>query len=55
MQLRLSPRLGDKPSFLKRIDAPEKQWILFENSAHTPSLEEPDKFRKIIMKETNRD
>ena len=41
--------------FFERIDAPEKQWILFENSAHTPSLEEPDKFREIIMKETNRD
>lgn len=42
-------------SFFDEIDAPEKQWIWFENSAHTPSLEEPEKFMKIIIKEVSRD
>lgn len=38
-----------------KLKAPEKQWIMFENSAHSPLWEEPDKFIEIILKETAKD
>src|SRR5690625_1243078 len=41
--------------FFNAIKAPEKQWIWFEHSAHTPILEEPEKFVQIILKEIERD
>ena len=31
------------------LKAPSKQLVWFENSAHTPHLEEPDKFRDLLM------
>ena len=31
------------------LQAPSKQLVWFENSAHTPHLEEPDKFRGLLM------
>jgi pimeloyl-ACP methyl ester carboxylesterase len=32
------------------LDAPSKQLVWFENSAHTPHLEEPGKFRDLLMR-----
>jgi pimeloyl-ACP methyl ester carboxylesterase len=34
------------PQIVQEIDEriPNSRWILFENSSHTPHLEEPDKF-----------
>jgi proline iminopeptidase len=32
------------------LNAPSKQLVWFENSAHTPHLEEPDKFRELLMR-----
>lgn len=37
--------------FFTMVEAPEKQWITFEESAHTPFLEEPEKFMKILLLE----
>lgn len=37
------------------LSAEEKQIILFEKSAHTPIFEEPEKFLKILLNETNKD
>lgn len=34
--------------FFNKIKAPEKQWIWFKNSAHTPTFEEEEKFIKIL-------
>jgi pimeloyl-ACP methyl ester carboxylesterase len=31
------------------LDAPSKQLVWFDDSAHTPHLEEPDKFRDLLM------
>ena len=31
------------------LQAPAKQFVWFEHSAHTPHLEEPDKFRDLLM------
>jgi len=31
------------------VEAPSKQLVWFENSAHTPHLEEPEKFRDLLM------
>ena len=38
--------------FFNKIKAPEKQWVWFENSAHTPILEEEEKFIKIFSQIT---
>ena len=35
--------------FHDSLVAPSKQLVWFERSAHTPHLEEPDKFRKLLM------
>ncbi len=32
------------------LEAPSKQLVWFENSAHTPHLEEPKKFRELLMR-----
>ena len=32
------------------LDAPSKGLVWFEHSAHTPHLEEPDKFRDLLMR-----
>ena len=34
--------------FFKRIQSPKKELIIFEESAHFPNIEEPDKFNEII-------
>jgi pimeloyl-ACP methyl ester carboxylesterase len=36
-----------------KIDAPEKAFFSFENSAHSPNMEEPEKFVQIIRKLTS--
>jgi pimeloyl-ACP methyl ester carboxylesterase len=35
--------------FHDSVTAPGKQLVWFENSAHTPHLEEPEKFRELLM------
>src|SRR6266511_850889 len=35
--------------FHDSLTAPSKQLVWFERSAHTPHLEEPDKFRDLLM------
>jgi pimeloyl-ACP methyl ester carboxylesterase len=35
--------------FYDALTAPSKQLVWFENSAHTPHLEEPDKFRDLLL------
>jgi pimeloyl-ACP methyl ester carboxylesterase len=35
--------------FYDSLTAPSKQLVWFERSAHTPHLEEPDKFRHLLM------
>jgi pimeloyl-ACP methyl ester carboxylesterase len=37
--------------YFERIDAPLKRLIWFENSAHNPPLEEPEKFNRILIEE----
>ena len=36
--------------FVGTVQAPSKQLVWFEESAHTPHFEEPDKFRDVIMR-----
>jgi len=36
--------------FASSLEAPNKQLVWFEKSAHTPHLEEPDKFRDVILR-----
>ena len=36
--------------YASALEAPSKQLVWFENSAHTPHLEEPEKFRKLLMR-----
>lgn len=35
--------------YLGALDAPHKEFILFENSAHSPNLEEPERFNLIMQ------
>jgi pimeloyl-ACP methyl ester carboxylesterase len=35
--------------YASSLQAPSKHFVWFENSAHTPHLEEPDQFRDLIM------
>jgi pimeloyl-ACP methyl ester carboxylesterase len=35
--------------YASSLQAPSKQLVWFEHSAHTPHLEEPDKFRDLLM------
>jgi pimeloyl-ACP methyl ester carboxylesterase len=37
--------------YFKMIDAPEKQLIWFENSAHNPPFEEPEKFNRVLIEQ----
>jgi len=41
--------------FFNEISAPEKQWIMFEHSAHSPIWEEREKFMEILFSETKKD
>jgi proline iminopeptidase len=36
--------------YASALEAPSKQLVWFENSAHTPHLEEPEKFRELMMR-----
>jgi pimeloyl-ACP methyl ester carboxylesterase len=36
--------------YASALEAPSKQLVWFENSAHTPHLEEPVKFRDLLMR-----
>jgi proline iminopeptidase len=36
--------------YANSLEAPSKQLVWFENSAHTPQLEEPAKFRELLMR-----
>jgi len=36
--------------YASSLEAPSKQLVWFENSAHTPHLEEPGKFRDLLMR-----
>lgn len=44
----VSATLAEK--YLDRIDAPKKEFFLFDNSAHSPNMEEPEKYVEIIRK-----
>jgi len=39
--------------FFDQLKAPEKEFFTFENSAHSPIMEEKDKFNSIILEKTN--
>jgi len=41
--------------FYNNLAAPEKHWICFENSAHSPMVEEKEKFLSLLIEETNKD
>jgi len=34
--------------YLDTIDAPKKDFFAFENSAHSPNMEEPEKFVQVV-------
>jgi pimeloyl-ACP methyl ester carboxylesterase len=36
--------------YANALEAPRKQLVWFDNSAHTPHLEEPEKFRELMMR-----
>ena len=36
--------------FARYLEAPSKQLVWFEQSAHTPHFEEPDKFRDLLLR-----
>jgi len=36
--------------YFSTLVAPTKELVWFENSAHTPQLEEPEKFRELMMR-----
>ena len=36
--------------FYDQLKAPEKEFFSFENSAHSPIMEEVDKFNEILLK-----
>jgi len=42
-------------SFFNGVHAPEKHWIMFEHSAHSPIWEEPEIFLEILLSETKKD
>ena len=35
--------------YFDQLSAPSKQLVWFEHSAHTPQLEEPDQFRRLMV------
>ena len=39
-------RLGPAKQWFKLLDAPAKQWIIFDTSGHRPLFEQPDLFRQ---------
>lgn len=51
VQGRLDQVAPEKPArrFFDAVSAPSKQLVWFENSAHTPQYDEPEKFRELLM------
>ena len=35
--------------FYEKLNAPKKQLIWFDNSAHLPNIEEPEKFQQVLI------
>ena len=44
----ISPELGAE--YFESLDAPAKELIWFENSAHSPLYEEPEKFNNEVLR-----
>lgn len=42
-------------TFLKKLSSPEKQWIWFDHSAHSPHFEEKEKFAELLLLESKKD
>jgi pimeloyl-ACP methyl ester carboxylesterase len=40
--------------FFQQIKAPQKEFFSFDNSAHSPIMEEPQKFNSILLDLTNK-
>jgi len=40
---------GAAQRYFDAVDAPSKNLVWFDNSAHTPHFEEPEKFRDLLM------
>ena len=38
-------------SFFEQLDAEDKQFFTFENSAHSPFMDEPGRFNEVIVQE----
>jgi pimeloyl-ACP methyl ester carboxylesterase len=45
----LTVNTGLTKEYFDRLKAPEKRFYLFENSAHSPLFEEPERFMEVIM------
>ncbi len=50
---RVSPS-GPAEQYFSALDAPSKQLVWFESSAHTPHLDEPRKFRELLLRTLDR-
>lgn len=48
----LTVNTGLTKEYFERLKAPEKRFYLFENSAHSPLFEEPERFREVVMEVT---
>jgi pimeloyl-ACP methyl ester carboxylesterase len=48
----ISPTLGAQ--YFEILEAPAKELIWFENSAHGPPFEEPDKFNEVVRQTARR-
>ncbi len=35
--------------YFETLEAPHKEFVWFENSAHSPNLEEPDRYQEILI------
>jgi pimeloyl-ACP methyl ester carboxylesterase len=48
----ISPELGEQ--YFEILEAPEKELIWFENSAHGAPFEEPQKFNELVRQTARR-
>ena len=48
------PPAAAKPLF-DQLGAPEKHWLMFGNSAHSPLWEQPERFVELLRSETHKD
>lgn len=48
----ISPRLGEQ--YFEMLKAPEKEIVWFDNSAHGPPFEEPEKFNEVVRQTARR-